>query len=371
MLKKKPIIAPLNNRNSNSKNARNPNRKEKNQDDINSALSRMADKQKERPTITFGEAPPATTVVDLTLLLSDNPGRGFRGFGFAHSKKESMKVAPTDRDAARQVMRDLLHARGWCFVRLPQSLRLAGSPVKALRDFFADTAESKARYEAPFGYGYSTVDHKDGLRLLTGYSRLTNFMEKPGLPNKLQPVIKQLCSDMDDTCVSIMFEMAEMMNVPPNEMCLKADLPAAYLNESHFGMLDIAHYFNERAGPTPQPAEGSSVDDVNCVPHFDPGLVTVSFFSDCEGLQLKDPLTDEWIDGPVNSNSDQEDLGILWLGHAAVVAFDGQLKAGIHRVVYPNEAGKERLTAWYEGCTLKQALDVRSSSPFLLLIFFY
>jgi len=270
-----------------------------------------------------------------------------------------MGLKSPDQDKRKSIqtqMRDLLHARGWCFVRLPTNMRFDKSMVKALHAFFDESAESKARYEAPFGYGYSTVDHKDGLRLLTG-SRIASFMQKPGLPQNLQQPIQNLCNDLDNMFLYVFDEIADMMGVQQNEMALKADLPVAFISESHFGMLDITHYFNNKASSDPQPAEGSSVDEVNCVPHFDPGLVSISFFSDCEGLQLKDPDTGEWFNGPLNTNPDQEDIGVLWLGQAAVTAFDGQLKAGIHRVVYPKEAGKPRLTAWFEACTLKQALN--------------
>jgi hypothetical protein len=36
---------------------------------------------------------------------------------------------------------------------------------------------------------------------------------------------------------------------------------------------------------------------VNCVPHFDPGLLSISFLSSAEGLQLQDPATGAWFAG--------------------------------------------------------------------------
>ena len=36
---------------------------------------------------------------------------------------------------------------------------------------------------------------------------------------------------------------------------------------------------------------------MNCVPHYDPGLLSISFLSTHEGLQLKDPATDSWFAG--------------------------------------------------------------------------
>ncbi len=95
---------------------------------------------------------------------------------------------------------------------------------------------------------------------------------------------------------------------------------------------------------------------MNCVPHFDPGLLSISFYSDNEGLQLLDPRTDEWIHGPINTLPGQEHIAVIWLGEAAVKASKNPVKRGIHRVIYPAN-GKPRLTLWYEMCTVRQATE--------------
>jgi len=119
-------------------------------------------------------------------------------------------------------------------------------------------------------------------------------------------------------------------------------------------MLDTAHYFNQKSTALPPPSNGTSTEEVNCVPHYDPGLLSLSFLSTNEGLQLKDPNTNQWVSGPDNSLENQKDIGVIWLGEAAVKASDNTLKAAIHRVLYPRVA-KSRLTAWYEMCTVDQA----------------
>eukprot|EP01115_Flamella_aegyptia_P005753 TRINITY_DN24100_c0_g2_i1.p1 TRINITY_DN24100_c0_g2~~TRINITY_DN24100_c0_g2_i1.p1 ORF type:complete len:184 (+),score=29.90 TRINITY_DN24100_c0_g2_i1:223-774(+) len=125
-------------------------------------------------------------------------------------------------------------------------------------------------------------------------------------------------------------------------------------------MLDVAHYFNKTKAPIPQPKIGQSTDEVNCVPHYDPGLLSISFFSDSEGLELQD-ANGNWVPGPVNTVEGQERIGVLWLGEGAVKASKNPVKAGIHRVVYP-EHGKPRLTAWYEMCTVAQATEREDKS---------
>jgi len=80
------------------------------------------------------------------------------------------------------------------------------------------------------------------------------------------------------------------------------------------------------------------------------------FLSTNEGLQLQDPKTNQWINGPINTIDGQNDIGVIWLGEAAVKASKNPMKAGIHRVIYPRKTSP-RLTMWYEVCTVKQATE--------------
>jgi hypothetical protein len=58
-----------------------------------------------------------------------------------------------------------------------------------------------------------------------------------------------------------------------------------------FGMLDIVSYFNNKSGFQP-PHNGQTIEEVNCVPHYDPGLLSISILSTHEGLQLKNMAND-------------------------------------------------------------------------------
>lgn len=149
-----------------------------------------------------------------------------------------------------------------------------------------------------------------------------------------------------------------MLNVKPSAVARKADLPVAF--RRHVGMFDVAYYSNDLAGQAP-PSVGQSIADVNCVPHYDPGLLSISIWSNAEGLQLLDPTTNTWHAGPINTVEGQEDLGVIWLGKAAEKV-NPNWKAGIHRVIYPASAGK-RLTIWSEMCTVDQVHGDSSSEP--------
>ncbi|CAF4915046.1 unnamed protein product [Rotaria sp. Silwood1] len=119
-------------------------------------------------------------------------------------------------------------------------------------------------------------------------------------------------------------------------------------------MLDIVNYFNERVGPMQQPKIGFNTDEVNCVPHFDPGFFSLSILSTCDGLQLNDLKQDQWIDGPNDCEDEQGCIGVIWLGEAASIMTGNRFKSGIHRVVYPRISHRARLTIWQEVCTKTQ-----------------
>ncbi|CAF4081546.1 unnamed protein product [Rotaria magnacalcarata] len=76
-------------------------------------------------------------------------------------------------------------------------------------------------------------------------------------------------------------------------------------------MLDISHYFNERTRPVKQRKAGSNAHEVNCVPHFDPDLFSLTILSTCDGLQLYDQMKDEWIDGSDNSKDCQRFIDVI------------------------------------------------------------
>jgi hypothetical protein len=159
--------------------------------------------------------------------------------------------------------------------------------------------------------------------------------------------------------MQITSSLATLLGLSQTAIALKADLPVAYTGQ--IGMFDIALYSNNRAGQPP-PAEGESVDDVNCVPHYDPGLFSISIFSNHEGLQLYDPLSNTWCAAPVNTIQGQQEFGVLWLGKAAADVSQGRWRAGVHRVIYPAISGP-RLTMWYEMCTVAQVNGPDDSLP--------
>ncbi|CAF2453607.1 unnamed protein product [Rotaria sp. Silwood2] len=200
-------------------------------------------------------------------------------------------------------------------------------------------------------YGYSKVNHKEGIRLLTG-SYFGKFAHKGLVPENLVQPLNYL-SQVLDAVTKRLIEILDQYSVFQQQSSLSslfkcADLP---LQDEHFGMLDIVSYFNQKSGFKP-PCNGSTIEEVNCVPHYDPGLLSVSILSTHEGLQLKNMTNNEWIDGPLEPN-----IGVVWLGEAASRITQNRLKPGIHRVIYPQEQ-KRRLAVWYEVCTVEQLRNI-------------
>ena len=244
-------------------------------------------------------------------------------------------------------MQTEFETNGWCFVILSNELIPNPTLTDELTRFFRDK-HVKDSYSQPSKiYGYSNVHHKEGLKLLTG-SQFSKLAHKGLVPRELVHPLNYL-SQVFDAVSKRLIELLDQHSVFQQQPSLsslieRADLP---MKEEHFGMLDIVQYFNKKTGFTP-PQNGQSTEEVNCVPHYDPGLFSISILSTFEGLQLKDLTTDQWVDGPLEPN-----MGVIWLGEAAARVTDNRLKPGIHQVLYPRKA-KTRLTIWYEVCTIEQ-----------------
>jgi len=243
-------------------------------------------------------------------------------------------------------------SNGWCFVFLPTELIPDSKLINEISKFFESDYEKNSYSEPSKIYGYSKVNHKEGIKLLTG-SYFGKYANKGLVPRTLVKPLNYLSQVLDAVTKRLIeildrhlvFQQQQPSMLP---VITRADLP---LQDEHFGMLDIVSYFNNKNGFQP-PHDGQTTDEVNCVPHYDPGLLSISILSTHEGLQLKNMANDEWIDGSLEPN-----IGIIWLGEAASRVTQNRLKPGIHRVIYPQES-KCRLTIWYEICTIEQLTNL-------------
>ncbi|CAF2737020.1 unnamed protein product [Rotaria sp. Silwood2] len=254
-------------------------------------------------------------------------------------------------------------SHGWCFIRLPNKHGKLTNKLNeietTLSTFFAQNQNEKSQYESYNVFGYSHVGHKEGIKVLIDEKGLKNFYYR--VTNDVEIVLQYLATllyNLTNVLKNIMFQMPIFARNSNDNM----------VELSPFGMLDIVNYFNKKSGSKNQPKIGLNTDEVNCVPHFDPGLFSLSILSTCEGLQLHDQLQDKWIDGPNNSELDQHSIGVIWLGEAASILTKNRFKSGIHRVVYPHMIHKPRLTIWQEICTKAQIDPLLSKKDDLICI---
>ena len=246
-------------------------------------------------------------------------------------------------------LKDELENHGWSFIQLPnennQFIDKIDQIQKNLQLFFNRNSKEKSSYESKNTLGYSHINHKEGIRLLTnehGHIKDQSFPDDE---------FQQTLESVAILCHSFTYILKRILL----KMCTSTDNS----NEesaplSQWNMLDIVNYFNHRANSSAQPEIGLDTTEVNCVPHFDPGLFSLSIFSSNEGLQLKDRLKDKWIDAPNYREINHCSIAVLWLGEAASKLTHNTFKTGIHRIIYPQLEHQTRLTIWQEIPTKNQ-----------------
>ncbi|CAF0760728.1 unnamed protein product [Rotaria sordida] len=245
-------------------------------------------------------------------------------------------------------LQQAFETNGWCFVRLSHNSRSFVTELnhinKSLSNFFALDQIEKSRYLSSNAFGYSYVGHKEGIKILTNQQGIID--SQSALPMNIEATLQHISQLIND----LTYRLKPIIT----KLTVSNDKPSKQVELSAFGMLDIVYYFNKKTGPTKIPEVGYNTDEVNCVPHYDPGLFSLSILSTCDGLQLKDQCENKWIDGPNNSQVDQSNIGVIWLGEAASILTGNRFKSGIHRVIYPRTIHQTRLTIWQEICTEDQ-----------------
>ncbi|CAF1287449.1 unnamed protein product [Adineta steineri] len=248
-------------------------------------------------------------------------------------------------------MQTEFESNGWCFVFLPTELIPDSNLINNIWEFFKSGSNKRRHSQKSSVYGYSVINHKEGIKFLTG-NYFNEFANKGLVPTTLIQPLNYL-SQVLDAVTKRLIEILDQYSVFQQEPSLSTLIERAGLpfQSEYFGMLDIVSYFNNRNIFKPM-RNGQTTEEVNCVPHYDPGLLSISILSTHEGLQLKDMMNNEWIDGPLQSN-----IGVIWLGEAASRITQNRLKPGIHRVIYPQKRNY-RLTMWYELCTIEQLRSI-------------
>ncbi|CAF1626398.1 unnamed protein product [Didymodactylos carnosus] len=161
------------------------------------------------------------------------------------------KIFNTNDTTEIKQMQTEFQSNGWCFVSLPKELIPNPDLIKQLtQSFESDNKNSWYSKYSPI-YGYSKVNHKEGIKLLTG-SYLQEFANKGLIPTTLVEPLNYL-SQMLDAVTKRLIEILDQHSVFQEHPSLsnlikRARLP---LKNEHFGMLDIVSYFNDKSGFQP------------------------------------------------------------------------------------------------------------------------
>ena len=246
-----------------------------------------------------------------------------------HSVVSLISMLHNDKESLTYIS-DSLKTRGYAFVRLPVEFTNQVDDVMTIMEtFFLNNPSYKKKFSKKPIFGYFGVNHKESYRLLTG-SRLTEHT----FPENFDKV-KNLVHTMD----RVMYGLTLLLS-PYIFPTLKKDANtykiSLFDSNKPWGMFDVAKYYND----------GKRVG-LNCEEHYDPGLLSMSFRSSEEGLQLKDEFG-KWIKVPVDKT-----LGVIWAGNAAT-KINPFIKPGVHRVDCSSVIGKPRISMWYEICTSDQ-----------------
>jgi hypothetical protein len=135
-------------------------------------------------------------------------------------------------------------SNGWWFISLPTELIPNSTLIEQLSSFF-ESGWGRRLYRMNRGiYGYSKLDHKEGIKLLTG-TYFEQFANKGLVPLQLVKPMNYLIQVLD-TVAKRLIEVLDQHCVFQTEPSLstlidRVDLP---LEEEQFGMLDIVSYFN-------------------------------------------------------------------------------------------------------------------------------
>mmetsp|Transcript_9973 Transcript_9973/g.11948 ORF Transcript_9973/g.11948 Transcript_9973/m.11948 type:complete len:394 (-) Transcript_9973:920-2101(-) len=239
-----------------------------------------------------------------------------------------------EKDNLKQIDQKL-RSQGWCFVELPEETKAAVSKFVDSFDSFLEKDEAhKAKFHVPPMLGYEKIGHKQVFRNLTGTELKEQSLPFNGAFAELAKVMDNLStefvkSNCDDLFGCSFDQLKQRTSVP----ILQDDT-----NSKRFGVLDAVRYFEDDIDDKINP------EKTFCAPHYDPGLLAMSLYSDAPGLEFYDPVEKIWVPQPKDPN-----VSVLWCGQEIMCV--GNYKPAIHRV---NVNAKTRTSIWYEMCSESQ-----------------
>jgi hypothetical protein len=128
---------------------------------------------------------------------------------------------------------------GWCFVILPTDLIPDSNLIDAISQFFKFNNQKSKYSQSPPIYGYSKVDHKEGIKLLTGsyFNQLANKGLVPWTLVQLLNYLSEVLDAVTKRLIQILDEHDVFQQQPSLSSLIKrTDLA---LRDEHFGIFLI------------------------------------------------------------------------------------------------------------------------------------
>eukprot|EP01083_Nonionella_stella_P194416 717120_1 len=269
-------------------------------------------------------------------------------------------------EEASMNLKKCLEARGWVKIKLPDTIiheRVHRTMGKIKMWLDQTEHNEKLKFSAKLNngepnpqseYSFNAIaGYKEGLRVLTGDMFRLHEQE-----NKYSEDISDELMGINNILDGMSFEiLKKVYNTiyglsDYTEFGTKYDI--SLLNDKlKFSMLDFVKYYNDkqfiekiRSSTDDNKLQPNVLKtDFNVCEHIDPGLFAISFGSTNEGLELYDPVSDEWIKIKPHE-------AVWWNGDMST-KINSDLKAGKHRVMI-NDDYVPRFTGWYEVSCNKQ-----------------
>eukprot|EP01130_Rhizamoeba_saxonica_P016422 TRINITY_DN758_c0_g1_i2.p1 TRINITY_DN758_c0_g1~~TRINITY_DN758_c0_g1_i2.p1 ORF type:complete len:435 (-),score=90.99 TRINITY_DN758_c0_g1_i2:52-1356(-) len=248
-----------------------------------------------------------------------------------------------------ELLTNNLTINGWSFIRMDHDLSTKALACGTeMESFFLSETSVKNQYFSEPIFGYTSVPHKESFRWKSGSRYGDVNYPKPSAIFMITSTLDRIFEDLLKNCSSNLFNCnyEDLLNLKQNN---GPDIPMLDQNATErWGLMDMARYYNKSS----HIYEGGV--HLNCVEHYDPGLLSLSVLSTAPGLQVKNMVTNEWVDCPY-LNQDGS-IAVMWCGEAVRNIPNCNLIPGIHRVKFV-EGSHPRLALWHEVCTREQALD--------------
>jgi len=210
-----------------------------------------------------------------------------------------------------------------------EELQIVSEAFGVCQTYFNGDDKCKKEYRVSSKVGYKKTKPKERYQ----FRRSGKNYLMPTNPPNFKEAMFAVYYFFEEIALLCLEEICKSANVPFRELMDKYGDPSPMpMDAFSTSVFNVYHYFNTE----------SSADSCNCIPHVDPGLVTVLAKATTPGLELQHPITETWT---IIENYIQDNHIILLPGETLQRLTDNQFKGNLHRV---GKASRDRINLTYE-----------------------